>query len=102
MLTLVVWKKGNGTNWDRIPFSPIGSENNDPMPDKPPMEDLAHLNIGHYRNSADYEEACFIAGQPTPWASGLTEDWVKDVMKGTMYLGSRGIIPLPVNGACGL
>lgn len=95
-------KKGNGQSWDRIPFSPIGSENNDPMPDKPPMEDLAHLNIGHYRNSADYEEACFITGQPTPWASGLTEDWVKDVMKGTMMLGSRGIIPLPVNGACGL
>lgn len=94
--------KGDGSPWDTIPFSPMGSENNDPIPDNPPMADLAELNIGHYRNSADYEESCFMVGQPTPWASGLTEDWVKDVWEGEVQLGSRAFLPLPENGSCGL
>lgn len=95
-------RKGNGQFWDMIPFSPIGSENNDPIPDKPPMEGMAHLNVGHYRNSADYEESCFMVGQPTPWASGLTEDWVKEVWGGELRLGSRGFVPLPQGGQAGL
>lgn len=93
---------GSGKPWKLIPFQFIGAENNDPEPDLPPLYDLATLNIGHYRNSADYEEACFMLGQPTPVASGLTQDWVKDVLKGSMQLGSRGIIPLPEGGAMSL
>ena len=27
------------------------------------LEDIAYLNLGHYRNSADYEESCHISGQ---------------------------------------
>lgn len=95
-------RMGNGKNWDRIPFSPIGSENNDPLPDRPPLEGMAHLNIGHFRNSADYEDSLHMVGQPTPWASGLTEDWVNEVWKGTLRLGSRGFVSLPQGGAAGL
>jgi len=93
---------GNGNYLDEIPFKFIGAENNDPNPDIPPIYDLASLNIGHYRNSADYEEAVFIVGQPTPFFSGLTEDWVNKVMKGTVFLGSRAVIPLPAGGDAGL
>lgn len=81
-----------------IPFSFIGSENNDPQPDNPNLYDLASINVAHYRNSADYEESCFIVGQPTPVLTGLTEEWVKGVLKGTVAFGSRGGIPLPVGG----
>lgn len=95
-------RNGKGQNWDSIPFSPIGSVNNDPQPDKPPLEGLAHLNVGHYRNSADYEESCHMVGQPTPWGAGLTEDWVKDVWNGEIRLGSRAFVPLPQGGQCGL
>lgn len=94
--------KGDGTAWDRIPFAPMGSINNDPIPDKPPMEGLAQLNVGHYRNSADYEDSCHMVGQPTPWGSGLTEDWVKEVWDGEIKLGSRAFVPLPSGGSCGL
>ena len=59
---------------------------------------MASINVAHYRNSADYEESCFIVGQPTPVLTGLTEEWVKDVLKGTVAFGSRGGIPLPVGG----
>ena len=81
-----------------IPFMFVGSENNDSSPDNPNLYDLASLNIAHYRNSADYEEACYVVGQPTPVLTGLTEEWVKDVLKGTVAFGSRGGIPLPVGG----
>jgi len=88
----------DGNPLREIPFTFVGSENNDPAPDNPNLYDLASLNISHYRNSADYEEACFVVGQPTPVLTGLTEEWVKDVLKGTVAFGSRGGIPLPVGG----
>ncbi len=95
-------KDATGKPLTDIPFHFIGSENNDVAPNRPPLYDLASLNIAHYRNSADYEEACFIAGQPTPFFSGLSEDWVTNVLKGTIALGSRASIPLPVGATAGL
>lgn len=92
----------SGKPWKFIPFKFIGAENNDEQPDLPPLYDLAALNVAHYRNSADYEEACYLLGQPTPWASGLTKDWVDDVLKGTIALGSRAVIPLPQGAVAGL
>lgn len=91
-----------GKVWPFIPFTFIGAENNDADVDLPPLYDLASLNIAHYRNSADYEEACFMLGQPTPWASGLSKDWVDDVLHGQIALGSRALIPLPMGGTVGL
>ena len=91
-------KGADGNPLREIPFMFVGSENNDPAPDNPNLYDLASLNVAHYRNSADYEESCFIVGQPTPVLTGLTEEWVKDVLKGTVAFGSRGGIPLPVGG----
>lgn len=78
-----------------IPFSFVGTHNNDAEPDDPNFYDLASLNIAHYRNSADYEEACYIVGQPTPVLTGLSEEWVNGVLKGAVSFGSRGCIPLP-------
>ena len=88
-----------GQRLDYVPFTFVGAVNNDPTPDLPPLYDLAELNVAHYRNSADYEEACYIAGQPTPVFAGLTESWVKDVLKGGVQLGSRGAVPLPEGGS---
>lgn len=85
-----------GNRLTEIPFTFIGANNNDPQPDDPGFYDLASLNIAHYRNSADYEESCYITGQPTPVAAGLTQEWVKDVLGGKLTLGSVGGIPLPV------
>lgn len=80
-----------------IPFWFIGSSNNDINPDKPNMYDMASINMAHYRNSADYEEACYMVGQPTVVAVGLTEDWVNKVLGGKLTFGSRGGIPLPAD-----
>jgi hypothetical protein len=91
-----------GNPLTEIPFCFIGSVDNSPKIDAPPLLDLALLNLAHFRNSADYEESCFLVGQPTPWASGLTQDWVDNVLKGQIQLGSRGIVPLPQGGSAGI
>ena len=54
----------NGMPMDCIPFTFVGSENNDAAIDSIPLYDLAVVNLGHYRNSADYEESIFVTGQP--------------------------------------
>lgn len=91
-----------GQPFKEIPFSFIGSENNDSDPDNPNFYDICSINIAHYRNSADYEEACFIVGQPTPVFTGLTKQWVDEVLKGVVTFGSRGAIPLPVGASAEL
>lgn len=85
----------DGKPFDKIPFMFIGSENNDSNVDNPNMYDLASVNVAHYRNSADYEESCFIVGQPTPVVTGLSQDWYEKVLDKKLNFGSRGGIPLP-------
>lgn len=91
-----------GQTFDRLPFTFIGSDTNDATIAEPPLYALCAVNLAHYRNSADYEESIFFVGQPTPWASGLTEEWVTNVMGDKIGLGSRAIVMLPVGGAFGI
>lgn len=88
-------KGPDGSPLKEIPFRFIGSENNDANPDNPIFYDLCSLNLAHYRNSADYEESCFMVGQPTPVVTGLTTEWLNKELKGKINVGSRGGIPLP-------
>lgn len=55
--------QANGQRFDFIPCFIAGSQNNDPSVDDIPLADIAHVNVGHFRNSADLEESAFIAGQ---------------------------------------
>ena len=96
----VILKSSRGS-LPAIPFVFIGAQNNDESIDEAPLFDLAHLNVAHYRNSADYEDSVFFAGQAQPWISGLTEEWRDHLEKSGIYVGSRSPIPLPVNGAFG-
>src|SRR5512136_767170 len=88
----------NGNPINEIMFEFVGAMNNDPCPDNPPLGDLAILNIGHYRNSADYEDAVYLCGQPIPTVSGLTQQWVEEVLKDGVKIGSRAYVPLPQGG----
>lgn len=54
-----------GAPFREIPFVFVGSEDNDAKVDSAPLFDLAMVNIGHLRNSADYEESIHICGSPT-------------------------------------
>lgn len=94
----IIPKNSKGSTWDIIPFTFIGSENNDSTVDKSPLYDIAEVNLAHYRNSADYEESSFMVGQPTPVFSGLDQGWVDKNFKNGIALGSRTGIPLPEGG----
>lgn len=61
----VVPRRAGGEPFDHIPLHVVGAENNNPDIDHAPLYDLAVVNIAHYRNTADLEEAGFITGQPT-------------------------------------
>lgn len=102
MVEDVVPTDARGQPMKFIPFHFIGASNNDPGVDEPPLADLAHLNIAHYRNSADFEEMVFLLGQPTPWFSGLTQKWIDEVWQDGIALGSRAAIPLPQGAQAGL
>ena len=49
-----------GQRLNFIPFYFTGSEDNKSCVDEIPLEPIAEINIGHYRNSADYEKNLFI------------------------------------------
>ncbi|QEI24519.1 putative portal protein [Salmonella phage SS5] len=75
-----------------IPFTFIGSTNNDATIDDAPLLPLAELNIGHYRNSADNEESSFVVGQPTLFiypGENLTPQSLKEANPNGIKFGSR-------------
>lgn len=84
----------SGSHWREIPFAFLGPENNASDPDAPTIEEIAHLNIGHFRNSADCEISSFEM-RPTV-AVKMKAAWLKDVLKGQINMG--GAIPLDVDG----
>lgn len=84
-----------GKTFDFIPFQFIGASDNDVDIDEPPLLDIADLNIGHYVNSADYEESLFFAGQSQLVITGIDEHWLKVMKEEGMYVGSRAPISLP-------
>lgn len=92
----------SGQPWREIPFTFVGANNNDSAIDPSPMTDMAHINVGHYRNSADYEDSAYLVGQPQIWMAGLTEQWVQLLEEKGIYLGSRAPMLLPVDGSAGM
>lgn len=83
-----------GNTFNKLPFIFIGSENNDSDVDYQPLYDLAVLNLGHYRNSADYEESIFISGQPflhLDVGDTNTEEFMKANPGGVLF-GSRKML----------
>ena len=83
-------RKSDGSVFDYIPVTFVGSQNNDSTIDNAPLSDIADVNMAHYKNSADYEESCFITGQPTLFIThSLTqEQWHEYNPKG-IKIGSR-------------
>ena len=101
-VTRLVPRKADGSIWNEIPFTFVGTADNDEKVDKAALYDIAEENVSHYRNSADYEESSFMVGQPTPFITGLTQSWVDGVLDGKVTLGSRAAVMLPADANMGL
>ena len=61
----IVIRGANGQPFDYIPFQFIGSRDNLPNIDEPILYDIARVNIGHFRNSADQENNLSVHGGGT-------------------------------------
>ncbi|MFG3398668.1 DUF4055 domain-containing protein [Pseudomonas sp. NPDC077408] len=95
-------RRSNGQPWSEITAFFVGAQNNDTSIDESPLYDLAEINAGHYRNSADYEDAAYLCGQPQVFMAGLDEQWVTMLEEKGIYFGSRAILPLPQGGSAGI
>lgn len=93
----------NGALWDFIPFVFVGSEDNDVDVDVAPLLDLAQLNIGHLRNSADYEESVHITGQPTlVIVSEMSQEEFESHNPDGVTIGSRAGLKLGPGGSANM
>lgn len=82
--------KRDGSQLDYIPFQFFGSENNRPTVDKPPLFDIANINIGHFRNSADWEEFLHFHGQGTVFiTSEMSGQQFKEANPNGITIGAR-------------
>lgn len=61
----------SGSSIDFVPFVCFGASGVHMDVDKPPMLDIATINISHYLTSADLEWGRHIVGLPTPVVSGV-------------------------------
>jgi len=87
---------------ERLPFTFVGSVNNDETIDPSPIYPIAAINLGHYRNSACFEESVFM-GNPTPWASGISADYKQEhYPDGRIRIGSLGFVTVPPGEQFGL
>ena len=91
----------DGNVWREIPFIFVGAENNDSEVDAPVMLPLVELNIGHYRNSADWEDSVWYVGQAQPFMTGVSEMHLEMLREKGMYAGSRELLAVPDGGTFG-
>ena len=61
----IVIRNASGQPFDHIPFWFVGSRDNLPSCDDPVLYDIATINIGHFRNSADHENNLSVHGGGT-------------------------------------
>jgi len=85
-----------GKPLNEIPLVTFGAESNDSTLDRPMLEDIAYLNLGHYINSADFEESCHMSGQGYMVIdTGLVDsEKFREINPNGVRFGSRG-------GLCG-
>lgn len=57
-----------------IPFVFHGPRDSKPEIERPPLEDIAQVNLSHYRSSADLEHGRHFTGLPTAWVAGFPKD----------------------------
>lgn len=61
----------DGKPLEFIPFYAFGPNENSLAEQRPPLQQLADVNFGHYRNTADLEHGAHFAGLPTPYVFGV-------------------------------
>lgn len=85
VLTITPQRKGN---MSLIPFVFHGPNNLLPDVDRPPIDDIAVINLSHYRTSADLEHGRHFTGLPTVFAAGFDADKTYRIGSGAAWVSS--------------
>lgn len=73
----------NGAPLREIPFFVFGPTENTLAEQQPPLQQLADVNFGHFKNTADLEHGAHFAGLPTPYVTGFSPDEGKAIAIGS-------------------
>ena len=94
--------KADGTKFNNIPFTIIGSLDNSPDVDEATLYPIVHVTKGHYQNSAE-NELMLKKMQVTPWINNIDKQY-KDEMYPSGYIpfGTGAMLVLPRDGQAGL
>lgn len=87
-----------GASLDFIPFVFTGAQHATAELADPPLTDLADVNLGHWRNSVDYEYGLHLVALPTPWVSGAKNA----SQDGPMKIGPSVVWELELQGSAGM
>ena len=80
-----------------VPFIFFNALRPSPDLEAPPLLDLCDVNLGHWRNSCDYEHGLHLVALPTPWMAGA-----KGGTDGPKAMGPGVVWELEVNGSAGM
>lgn len=95
----IVIRGASGQPFDYIPFHFIGSRDNMPDIDEPVLYDIARVNIGHFRNSADHENNLSVHGGGTLVVStDMSADAFQSANPGGITVGENAGIILSEGG----
>jgi hypothetical protein len=93
-------RQKDGSSFNEIPFVFVGSEDNDACVDSAPLYDLAKVNIGHLRNSADLEEAIHLCSSPTLiFSTAISQSEMDLAYPGGVKIGARRGYNLGIDGS---
>lgn len=74
-----------GVGLGRIPFIFHNPSDSQPNMQRPPLLDMADVNLSHYMTSADLENGRHVCGIPTPYATGFDKSEVTGLMLGSSF-----------------
>jgi hypothetical protein len=99
--SMIVPTDYNGVPLKDIPFTFIGSENNDAYVDSIPLYDMSVVNLGHYKGSADLMETMYMCGQVVPVVNTgeVGEDQWHQANPNGILIGSRAPIIVGMGGS---
>jgi len=93
---VVLMRRGEALTF--VPFVFLGALSAGPELEHPPLIDLADVNLGHWRNSVDYEYGLHLVALPTPWRSGAKGNTTNT----DVPLGPSVVWELEANGSAGM
>jgi hypothetical protein len=73
-----------------IPFVFFNADDNETDISEPPLNDLADVNVSHFRTSCDWEHGAHYTACPTPWAVGVPTQTTLKIGSGTAWILNDG------------